>query len=431
MTRRSVIAALLLGAVLAYHAWAVVARAGREPHMDENEYMHAGWMMANGERLYETFFEHHSPFFFKALEWIAPEGERVDVHPYFIRARWLCGAFGLMALAAFAALLWRAAPEAGAIGVALLLATGPLWLRGFAEVRAEPFALAFFWIGSLLAMHRRDAVGGIGIGLVAISCIWMPKWPVACAAVGLLWLFRCTHKIGGIVAAALTAAAGFAALRALVPLDVWWFFNFDVNRVLASQVDASQWALDAYFGGGIPFLHAPRAFRPSVVVPSLLLVGAALAVERKTPNAAWRLLPVLVLAAAFIEIRVLYPWPAIWSHYYLMWGIAAAGVLALVPSSIAILLRRANVREGLARTTTIAVHAALFLLLFAHLAALAPVRGDGATYFVSARWMLRNLQPGERVWIEAPRHPIAVKDAHYYWFSVGQMVSGAKELRKT
>jgi len=424
MTRRTAIAAALLAAVLAFHVWAVLARADREPHMDENEYMHAGWMMANGERLYVTFFEHHSPFFFQALQWIAPAGERADVRPYFVHARWLCGAFGLVALLALAGLLWRAAPEAAAIGAGLLLATGPLWLRGFGEVRAEPFALTFFWGGTWIAMRWRNWIGGIGIGLVAISCIWMPKWPVACAAVGLLWLFLCTQKLKGIAAAAATLALGFLALRAIVPLDVWWFFNFDVNQVLAAQVDGSQWALDAYFGGGIPFLHVPAAFHPWVVVPALIVVVAAWRVERS----AWRLLRVLVFAASFVEIRILYPWPAIWSHYYLMWGIAAAGVLALVPSSIEILLRRHRFQ----RTATIAIHAAAFVLLFAHLVALAPsARDGGSTYFVSARWFLQNLRPGERVWIEAPRHPITVKDAHYYWFSVGQMASGANELRKT
>jgi hypothetical protein len=424
---RVAIAAAMLAAVLAFHVWAVIARADREPHMDENEYLHAGWMMANGERLYETFFEHHSPFFFKALEVIAPEGERVDVRPYFVRARWLCGAFGLIALAGFAALLWRAALEAAAIGVGLLLATGPLWLRGFAEVRAEPFALAFFWVGAVAAMHRRGAIGGVGIGLVAISCIWMPKWPVACVAVGLLWLFRCEKKVAGIATAAVTLAAGFAALRAIVPLDVWWFFNFDVNSVLAGQVDGSQWALDTYFGGGIPFMHVPDAFHPWLVVPAVLIVAAAFAIDRN----AWRLLPLLVLLGAFIEIRIVYPWPAIWAHYYLMWGIASAGVLALVPSSIEVLLRRASVREPMRRAASIAIHSAAFLLVAAHLVALAPVSGDGATYFVSARWLSERLQPGERVWIEAPRHPITVRDAHYYWFSVGQMASGANELRKT
>src|SRR4028119_1647943 len=98
-TRATIVAAsLLLAIAFAMHVWAVVARADREPHMDENEYLHAGWMMANGERLYETFFEHHSPFFFAALEPLAPQGEMVDVRPYFIHARWLCGLFGAITL---------------------------------------------------------------------------------------------------------------------------------------------------------------------------------------------------------------------------------------------------------------------------------------------------------------------------------------------
>ncbi|MEA2462647.1 MAG: hypothetical protein QOJ98_394, partial [Acidobacteriota bacterium] len=182
--------AILLAAALLMQVYATVVRADREPHMDENEYMHAGWLMANGGRLYETFFEHHSPLFFKTLELLAPVGERVDVRPYYVHARWLCGAFGLLALLAFAALLWRIGPEASAIGVALLVATGPLWLRSFLEVRAETFAIAFFCIGSYMAMRWRGAASGFGIGLVAVSCLWQPKWPLACVAIGLIWLGR-------------------------------------------------------------------------------------------------------------------------------------------------------------------------------------------------------------------------------------------------
>ena len=426
--RVTVIAAsLLLAIALAMHAWAVVARADREPHMDENEYLHAGWMMANGERLYQTFFEHHSPLFFATLELLAPRGELVDVRPYFIHARWLCGFFGLVTLAALAALLWRVAPEAAAIGVALILASGPMWLRGFAEVRAEAFALAFFWVGTWIAMRWRSPAGGIGIGLVAISCIWQPKWPVACVAVGLLWLFRSERKLAGIAASLVTTAVGFAVLRLIVPFDAWWFFNFEVNSTLARAVGTTQWVLDTYFDGGKPFLFVPDAFHPWLVVPAAMLVAAAASIDRN----AWRLLPLLVLAAAFVEMRVLYPWPAIWPHYYLMWGIAAAATLGLAPSSLAIVLRRAGVSERLVATTAVAVTLTACVALVAHMIALAPARGGETTFWVSQKYLRERMKPGDRVWIESPRHPISVRDAHYYWFSVGQMVPAARLLRET
>jgi hypothetical protein len=421
-------ASILLGAALAMHAWAVIARADREPHMDENEYLHAGWLMANGERLYETFFEHHSPFFFAALEPLAPEGELVDVRPYFIHARWLCGFFGLITLAALAALLWRVSPEAGAIAVALLLASGPMWLRGFAEVRAEAFALAFFWVGTWTAMRWRGPVGGIGIGLVAISCIWQPKWPVACAAVGVLWLVVATRKVAGIAVALATTAAGFAVLRLMVPFETWWFFNFEVNSALAHAVGTTQWVLDTYFEGGVPFLFVPDAFHPWLVLPAAALVAAAFAIDRN----AWRILPVAVLLGAFLEMRLLYPWPAIWPHYYLMWGIAAAGTLGLVPSSLGIVLQRARVSAQLAATIPVAVTITTCIALLAHMLALAPTSSGGeATFWVSQKYIRERLQPGERIWLESQRHPISVRDAHYYWFSVGQMVAAARVLRQS
>jgi hypothetical protein len=216
-------------------------------------------------------------------------------------------------------------------------------------------------------------------------------------------------------------------LRLLVPFDTWWFFNFEVNSTLARAVGTTQWVLDAYFEGGVPFLFVPDAFHPAFVVPAALLVVAAFAIER----GAWRLLPVAVLVAAFVEMRVIYPWPAIWPHYYLMWGIASAGTLALVPSSLAIVLQRARVSEQLVTTTRTAVTLAACVALLAHMIALAPTSSGETTFWVSQKYLRERMKPGDRVWIESPRHPISARDAHYYWFSVGQMVPAAKLLRET
>ena len=417
----------LLLLFLAAHVYAVLARADREPHMDETEYLHAGWLMANGGRLYQTFFEHHSPFLFKALEPLAPIGERTDVLPYFIHARWLTGACGLVALLALAALLWRAAPEAAPIAVGLLVAAGPLWLRGFAEVRAEAFSLAFFFLGAALVIWCRGWPGGIGAGLIVVAGMWNPKWPLACAAVALVWLFTTRKRIASSIAAAVTVLLAFGALRLIVPLDMWWFFNFDMNVALAHAVETTPWVLDTYFRGGIPFLYVPAAFHPWIVVPAALLVLASLRIERSAARA----LPLILLAASFLEIRLIFPWPAIWAHYYLMWGIAAAGVLALVPSSLALLLSRGGKHDRLAGLALAASTALALLLTLAHVIAIAPGAENRATYFVSARYLRERLRPGEIVWLEPSRHPVSVRDAHYYWFSVGQMASAAHEMRKT
>lgn len=431
--RNRVAAALAVAILLGIHVWSVFARAGREPHVDETEYLHAGWLMANGARLYEDFFEHHSPLFFAVQELLADRGIPSDVVPYFERARRVAGAFGLLALLAFAAVVWRSSRHAAAIAVALILTTGSLWLRGFAEVRAEPYALAFFFIGAWLVMRtgsggRRadELLAGIGIGLVAISCLWQPKWPVACVAVGLFWLLR--HRTWkSFLAAVLTTAAGLAAICLVVPLDLWWFFNFELNVVLAQGVQTSDWAMNAYFRGGIPFLYVQDIFHPWLVVPAALLLAASAWIERNAERA----FPVALLVAAFIELRVIYPWPAIWTHYYLMWSIASAAVLGLLPSSIVIVMRRAGAPEAIARATRFALLAAAVVVIGAHVIAVDPTSGGKATYFVSQRYLQKRLGPDDVVWLEPTRHPVTVRDAHYYWFSVGQMVGAADVLRRT
>lgn len=417
---------MLLVLLLLSHVYAVIVRADREPHMDETEYLHASWLMANGGRLYETFFEHHSPFFFRILEPLAP-GEAADVVQYVTHARWLAGAFGLVSLVSLAWILARAAPGSAPIAVAVLLATGPMWLRGFADVRAEVFALAFFFGGAAVALWTRRGWSGIGVGLVAVSCLWNPKWPIACVAVGLLWLFRCEQRLRGIAAALITTGFGFGVLRLLVPFDTWWFFNFEVNRALARAVEDSQWALDTFFQGGVPFLFVPEALSPWLLLPAALVVTGAFLIDRNVS----RIFPVALLAAAFLELRFVYPWPAIWSHYYLMWSVAGAATIGMVPSSMQLIMMRRDLETRVATATSAVVGGTILLLALAHVVAVAPSRGDTAPYWVSQKWLRERLRPGDVVWIEPTRHPISIRDAHYYWFSVGQMTSGADILRKT
>ena len=420
------LAVLLLVASLGVHLVGVATRANHDPHLDENEYLHAGWLMANGGRLYETFFEHHSPLFFKVLELLAPEGEGVDVRPYFQRARWLSGAFGLVALLAVAALLRPLGWEAAAIGIGLIIATGTLWNRGLLQVRAEPFALACFFGGTVIAMRWRGAVGGAGVGLVAIASLWQPKWPIASLLIGVIWLLRSDRRIAGILAGTATLGAGIAAIAAIVPLDMWWFFNYEVNVALTSAI-TTQHVMDTFFSGGAPFFFVPDAFHPLLVVPAAALVAAAAWRDR----CVHRILPALLLAAALVEIRFVYPWPAIWSHYYLMWGFAGAMVFAALPSSIRLLIERPSIRPELARAIVVAVTLLGLGLTAAHVVAVAPVSGVGSTYWNYQKYVRERVRPGEIVWLESARQPVTIRSGHYYWFSIGQMVAAARELRKT
>lgn len=430
--RGRVPAALLL-ALLLLHAAAVVIAAGRDPHVDEVESLHAAWLVGQGDRLYVDFFEHHSPFFFATLAPLTPGAELAAVRGAFERARWLCGAFGLVALAAYAAAAGQRAAEAAPIAVALVLATGPLWNRGFAEVRAEAFALAFFWGGTLLALRGRPAAAGAGLGLVAVSCLWQPKWPLSCVAVGAFALYRLLHErsrreLAAAAAGAIaTTGAAFVVLAALVPLDRWWFFMFEVNAVLARAAGASQSVLDAHFQGGVPFLLVPSAFHPWLVVPAAAIVAAAAFVERTAD----RVFFLLLLAASFVELRFVYPWPVVWSHYYMMWGLASAAIFGLLPSALATLLHRLGATARVAALARTVATAGAFALVVPHIFAVLPLTRPAGTYWVSQQWFRERLRPGEVVWVEPFRHPVTVRDAHYYWFLPAQMSGAAAELRKS
>ncbi|HEX2060174.1 MAG TPA: hypothetical protein VHK90_05500, partial [Thermoanaerobaculia bacterium] len=266
-----------------------------------------------------------------------------------------------------------------------------------------------------------------GVGLIAISGLWTPKWPLTCAVIAIVWLVRAERKLAGIAAAALVTAAGLAALRLIVPLDVWWFFTVDVNGILTALAKSSRYVMDVYFQGGVPFLFCPPMLRPAIVLPAALLVLASLRLDRSL----LRVLPLLLLAAAFLELRFVHPWPAIWEHNYLFWAIAGAWTLALVPSSIGLLLGRTTLRPQFVRACVAAIAGVALLVAFAHVLAVAPTTADDTTYWISQRYLRERLRPGEVVWLEPARHPVSVRDAHYYWFLVGQMVPVADELRKS
>lgn len=382
--------------------------------------------MRNGEVLYETFFEHHSPFLFATLAALAPEGEAVPARPFFIRARWLTGLAGLAALSALAAALWRYAPEAAGLTAGLLFATGAMWLRGFAEIRAEAFGLAFFCGGMLLVLRARPLLSGVGVALIFTALLWNPKWPLAAVAVGTMFLIRFRKEWRSYAGALLGVLAAFFTLSRIVPLDAWWFFNFDVNLALSRAVQSSPQALDAYFRGGEAFLFVPEAFHPAIVVPATMIICASLLV-RPSLDRGW---PVILLVGAWLDLRFFLPWPAIWSHYYLMWSVASAATLAVVPVSIEVLLGRIK-EGGVASRARYLAAGAGFLLVIPHVVAVWPTRGGATTYWVSERTLREQLRPGDTVWLEPARHPVTVKDAHYYWFLIGQMREAAEELRKT
>lgn len=404
-------AAILVALLFGLQIWAVARLATREPNIDEIETLHASWLMSKGEQLYVSFFEHHSPLLYAAVRNVASD----DVVAFFQRARLLSGAFGIAALLAFAALLWRVRPEAPVIAVGLVFASAMLWTLDFADVRAEPFALAFFWIGAALVLLTRHAIaGGVGVALVAIAAMWSPKWPLCSLVVVAFWIAGMQrHRLVAIATAiALTAAALFAMSR-IAPLDRTWFFMIDFNRALARFTLASA-DVQAQFKG--PFDYAPALLRPLFTLIAFVIVAVA-ARAKKFEERRIVLFFLALAAASLLELRFTFPYPVLWPHYYAMWGLAAAALIALVPASLP--------HGWIGNAVTLVA----LLIIAAYLVAAGPLESPHpGPYWVSQRFLMRNLKPGETVWLYIQRHPITVRDANYYWFNFGGTVPVARQL---
>src|SRR5262249_8556957 len=148
------------------------------------------------------------PFVFAMLSKLA--GPTPDVRAALIRGRLLFAFFGAVVGGVMALLLWRVSRRFDVLAVAVLLSmSGPdVWLRTFADVRGEPFALALWLAGAAsVVLARRAAIRGCGIGLVALACLVNPKWPAASTVIGIVFVAGLLRDDGRRRVAALAAAA--------------------------------------------------------------------------------------------------------------------------------------------------------------------------------------------------------------------------------
>ena len=157
--------------------------------------------------------------------------------------------------------------------------------------------------------------------------------------------------------------------------------------------------MSKWFDHGRPYLHCDPAFRG---LAAIALIAAAIGLMKRAT------LPLLAFAAAAtIEIRFMYPYPNVWPQYYLMWSIVAA---CLYGTTIAQLLQLASERLRAAATIALAICCAVLV----HFAV--PVSRTVTGLPVQAH-IMKKLRPGETVWMFSTDHPIAVRDASYYWFA--------------
>ena len=437
---------VLLAALLVTQAVVVIVRADRQPVIDEVEYLHSGWLMANGGRLFVTFFQHHSPLLFAPLAAIAPHAERIDAQPYAERARLLAGLCGLIGLAAFAAVVSRGSPFAPFIAIAVFFGSGAVWLRTIADVRAEPFALALFWGGTalvLLPKKRIELAAGVGLGLIVWAGLWTPKWPLCSAVIGILALVRVRRgRTVMILIAAGIAAIGVAAIQAIAPLDLVRFFVIDFTGVVYRLLRGVPTAVFL----NEPFYYAPSVFKLPKVLVAAAIVGAAALVDRGRERDGTRegnrerdrdfptpLLFIVLFAVSVLEIRFVHGYPAVWLHNYGLWSLTAAAIYGFVPAAVVSLLLRANVSDPFRAKIALVVPAAAVLLVLPNVwTQVSFAENDGQVFWQSQRALVARMRPNETVFVPLSRHPITVHDAHYYWFAVdGGVYDVATELLRT
>ncbi|HEV7425536.1 MAG TPA: hypothetical protein VGQ46_04150 [Thermoanaerobaculia bacterium] len=422
--------------VAAIHIGVITGLIDRIPHVDETEQLQGSIMLARGERMYTDFAEHHPPFFFELLSAFAPTSDdEPALNRYLIRARALSGVFGTIAFAAAAWVLWKASGRAYTvlIFIALLLSRPVLWGRAFAEVRSEPPSLALWWAGAALILlpresSRRHAVlRGLGLGLVAQACLWNPKWPVASVVIGVIFLLnvrRTRHAVTAVSTAVAVVAAGLAIVAMTTGLRAFFDHTFGFTRALVQWSRAVQAASPR---SAIAWLHCPDLFRLIYAAPAAAIVAFGVWWRRDAVRDVPLLWSMLALAAAaLIEIRFVYPYPALWLQYFIFWSILAAMMMALVPQICFAFVERF--------TPAVTKPAATIVTLLALVAATNALPANWDTsdpYRVSSAYLRARLGPRDTVWIDMARYPLGAHRASYYWFGFRDVVPAAMRYAQT
>lgn len=421
---RRIAAGAAVAFLVALFVIALVRDFRRGPHIDEVEHLNVAVRMVRGETIFVDFAEHHSPLFYALLMPLAPNDlDNASLQAYLARARVLMNAFVALGIVSAALIVLRAS---GSLATALtfiglMFAAGGLWRNGLGDVRPDSPAIGVWLAGAaLVLLARRAALRGLGIGLVFLSALIAPKWPIASVVVGVYFLASIRRDrraaLEGIAAAMLPAIAGIAALAILSDLRRVVFHIFEVTGAMVGVFEG-EWMFRIF-----PiFYGCPPLMRPLYVVPAAAVTVLALYRARNafaSPRLAGFFLA--LGAAALAEIRFVYPWPAIDFRYYVLWIVPASALLALLPFSAAALVR---VRALIPAAAVLALVAAIDIL---------PAKREGVDpYWRFTAWMRAQMKPGDTVWVNLRRHPIGAPSASYYWFGFHDTIPPSLRVAQT
>jgi len=418
------IALIAAAAILIVQMLAVIGMAGRPLHYDENEYLHASWLMAAGKTIYRDFFEDHPPHFGLVLHGVMPAGElrAIDVREWTIRARILSGLFGTLAIAAVMLFAWRMtrAPAPPLVAAASVLMSSQIWSRGLADIRAEAPTLALFWCGVVLlawsveASRAQALRAGAGIGLMFFATVWNPKWPLECALAGgyFLWYLWRTRKFEALLPAAVIAVVALLPLVTVTTVSDYLFFNFRLKSEVVGEFTSNPW-IRSFFERVPVWTSASPQHRWWWVVTAMVVAAAGVRVARiAEPRLAW--IALALCGSSLLELRFVYPYPYLWAQYLVMIAMSAALVYAIVAALLP------------ARTQVIvAVTAVVAAIVPLQRKAFSEDDPSWTRYWATQRAMQATLGPSDTVFISPPRHPVAAFDASYYWYNFRESAPSA------
>ena len=432
----SIVLVVTLLILTAMSSAAVALQIGRPFDHDEAEYLHAAWLMGEGQRIYRDFMEDHPPFLYQVLLALQPDAVEsgADVRQWAIRGRIFAAICGTISVLAAGLAVWRTTGSAGAfaITVAALFGADHTWLRGLAELRADAPTLALFLGGLVLLIweeipsQRMAWLVGSGIALAIAAEIWNPKWPVEGLCLGVFFLIqfarlvrvRRSYAVGAVLPGVIVVIVAYLALTSVTTVRDYLFFNFFLKSQNLGGLETQAW-MAGYFAALKPTHFAPPRFAGPAAL-CVFAVGAASLVwqwRRMATGEArrWVLMIALVIAAV-IEVRFVYPWPNLWPQFFLMlaytmamvYGLAAAGAIRVA-----------------ARVPKIALFGIALLLAVPSLASRMKnehPKGNSASWAALAA-LHERLDAGDTVWVSPHRHPIVARDASYFWYSFPDLVS--------
>jgi hypothetical protein len=280
------------------------------------------------------------------------------------------------------------------------------------------------------------------LGLLAVAALWNPKWPLASLALAGYaghWLVKqqslrqVAWTLG--VAGSVVGIALAVMLRATT-LDDFVFFVFRYNAGFVGWFGSSATVGD-WFASKPSFFYCAFPFHPLWAGLGFLPLAAACAVPRVRRGIAelpsW-LLVVMLALAALAEMRLVLPWPRLWSQYYLMWSSAMAVAYACAPAAVGRLLSTYLPARAGALARVCASGFALTVAMSLYFMAWRELRRapEATSYFRDVAWVQRQLRAGDTVWLQpVDAHPIGAEDASYYWFAFNDLIPFSLEFTST